>query len=86
MSKNPEAYSKQYLAELQQQHGDAVEDILVRHMLWNPRCEHPVIPPEEPAFVTVVVLNDERTFHVQTPLSDGGTKVYGETTKAARAR
>ncbi len=65
----------EYLHRLQQEHAQAVDELISEHMLWNPKVEPPQVPPTEPAIVVVVVLNDGRAFHVQTVVSTAETTV-----------
>lgn len=68
-------YPTEYVQVLQQQHADMMDEVISRHLIWCPQVGHPIIPPDEPAFVTVVILNDGRSFHISTPLKGGVTRV-----------
>ncbi len=75
MSQESMDYAPEYILRLQQEHAEVIDELLLTHLLWNPKVELPQVPPTEMAFVTIVVLNDGRTFHVQTIVSTAETSV-----------
>ena len=78
-------YAPEYMLRLQQDHAEVVDDLLSRHLLWNPKVEPPQVLPDEVAFVSIVVLNDGRTFHVQTIVSTAETTVRANISEKQRS-